>query len=253
MGKIAFITGATAGIGEATAHKLASQGWNLILTGRRKDRLESLAGVLKQTHGIDTFILQFDIRNAAACNSAWGNLPETWQIVDLLVNNAGLAAGRGPVQEGNPDDWEQMIDTNLKGLLYITRLVSPGMVARKHGHIINIGSVAGREAYPGGNVYCATKFAVEGLSRCMRIDLAPHQVRVTTISPGMVETEFSLVRFKGDADKAKEVYQGIEPLVAQDIAEAISWAVHQPERVCINDIYLTCTAQPNANISFRKG
>lgn len=248
MKKIALITGATAGIGEASAERFAREGWNLILTGRRRARLEKLADQLIESYQIACETLAFDVRDREAVEKACSSLSPEWQSIDLLLNNAGLALDKSPVQEGNPDDWDAMIDTNLKGLLYMTRAISPHMVKRKRGHIINLGSVAGREAYPGGNVYCATKFAVEGLSRAMRIDLVQHGIKVTSISPGLVETEFSIVRFKGNGEKANQVYQGFEPLVAADIAESIFWAASQPAHVCINDINLTCTAQASSTV-----
>lgn len=247
MKDIALITGATAGIGQACAHRFAAGGCStLILTGRRQDRLEQLCGALQQDFGTRCIPLQFDIRDRDAVLAAWESLPEADRQIDFLINNAGLALDKSPIHEGDPNDWDTMLDTNVKGLLYITRLVSPGMVARQQGHIINIGSIAGREAYPGGNVYCASKFAVEGLSRAMRIDLAPHRVRVSTISPGLVETEFSEVRFKGDKERAAQVYQGFSPLVARDIAASVWFIASQPAHICINDINLTCTAQASA-------
>lgn len=252
MNHITMVTGATAGIGEATARKFAAQGYDLILTGRRADRLEAFADALRASAGIQVQTRAFDVRDRAAVQAAWESLPAAWRQVEILVNNAGLAAGREPLQEGDPDDWDAMIDTNVKGLLYVTRLVLPEMVAAQRGHVINMGSVAGREVYPGGNVYCASKFAIEGLSRALRLDVAQHNIKVTTISPGLVETEFSLVRFKGDADKADAVYQGIEPLVGEDIAETIWFAASQPAHVCINDINITCTAQASSNLLVRK-
>ncbi|MCL4113175.1 UNVERIFIED_CONTAM: hypothetical protein GTU68_051192 [Idotea baltica] len=243
MNKIAFITGATAGIGEASAHRFASHGWNLILTGRRAERLDQLKATLVASYNIDR----------AAVENAWNSLSEPWQRVDLLLNNAGLALDKSPLPENNPDDWDTMIDTNVKGLLYMTRMVMPTMIARKSGHIINLGSVAGREVYPGGAVYCASKYAVEGLSRAMRLDLLQHKIRVTSISPGLVETEFSVVRFKGDEAKAEAVYQGYDPLVAKDIAECVYWAASQPPHVCINDIALTCTAQGDSRSLHKEG
>ena len=252
MNHITMITGATAGIGEATARKFAANGYDLILTGRRADRLAAVADALRATTGVQVQTLAFDVRDRAAVQAAWESLPAEWRHVEILVNNAGLAAGREPLQEGDPDDWDAMIDTNVKGLLYVTRLVLPEMVAAQRGHVINMGSVAGREVYPGGNVYCASKFAIEGLSRALRLDVAQHNIKVTTISPGLVETEFSLVRFKGDVDKADAVYQGIEPLVAADIAEMIWYAANQPAHICINDINITCTAQASSNLLVRK-
>ncbi len=252
MKHITMITGATAGIGEATARKFAGQGYDLILTGRRADRLEELAQALREADGVEVQILAFDVRNRADVQAAWDSLSADWRKVEILVNNAGLAAGREPLQEGDPDDWDAMIDTNVKGLLYVTRLVLPEMVAAQRGHVINMGSVAGREVYPGGNVYCASKFAIEGLSRALRLDVAQHNVKVTTISPGLVETEFSVVRFKGDAAKADAVYQGIDPLTGADIAEMIWFAASQPAHICINDINITCTAQASSNLLVRK-
>jgi 3-hydroxy acid dehydrogenase / malonic semialdehyde reductase len=252
MKHITMITGATAGIGEATARKFAGQGYDLILTGRRADRLEELAQALRDNAGVQVQTLVFDVRDRAAVQAAWDSLSADWRKVEILVNNAGLAAGREPLQEGDPDDWDAMIDTNVKGLLYVTRLVLPEMVAAQRGHVINMGSVAGREVYPGGNVYCASKFAIEGLSRALRLDVAQHNVKVTTISPGLVETEFSVVRFKGDAAKADAVYQGIDPLTGPDIAEMIWFAASQPAHICINDINITCTAQASSNLLVRK-
>lgn len=241
-----MITGATAGIGEACAHRFAQEGFDLILTGRRAERLHKICGDLEREHGIQCLGLSFDVREREAVTLAMESLGERWQQIDVLVNNAGLALDKSTIQEGNIDDWDTMIDTNVKGLLYVSRAVMPGMVKRKSGHIINIGSLAGKEVYPGGNVYCASKHAVEALSRAMRLDLVHDGVKVTSISPGLVETEFSIVRFKGNTDQAKAVYQGYEPLVARDIAESVWWAASQPPHVCINDIMLTCTAQANS-------
>jgi NADP-dependent 3-hydroxy acid dehydrogenase YdfG len=247
-----MITGASSGIGEACARKFAAQGHDLILTGRRADRLAVLSAELEAAHGVHVQQLVFDVRDRMAVQAAWDRLPQAWQAVEILVNNAGLAAGRDPLQTGDLDDWEAMIDTNLKGLLYVTRLILPGMVAAKRGHIINMGSIAGREVYPNGNVYCASKFAVEGLSRALRLDVAADQVKVTTISPGLVETEFSMVRFKGDQAKSDAVYAGLDPLTGTDIAEMVWFAASQPPHICINDINLTCTAQPSANMVVRR-
>jgi len=252
MKKIAFITGATAGIGEASAKRFASEGWNLVLTGRRAERLIQLKAELEAAFGLECQILVFDIRDRTAVEAAWNSLSEEWQAVDLLLNNAGLALDKSPLVENDPTDWDTMIDTNVKGLLYMTRMVMPAMIARRAGHIINLGSVAGREVYPGGAVYCASKFAVEGLSRAMRLDLLQHKIRVTSISPGLVETEFSVVRFKGDEAKADAVYQDYEPLVAEDIAECVYWAASQPPHVCINDIALTCTAQGDSRTLYKE-
>ncbi len=243
--KIALITGATAGIGKATAQLFASNNINLILTGRRKDRLQALESELKKTYGIEVISLCFDVQNSAAVTTALNSIPEGWRAIDILVNNAGLAMGLGPVQEGERRDWEQMIDTNIKGLLYVTRHISPWLVANKKGHIVNISSIAGTQTYPNGNVYCATKHAVVGLSKSMRIDLLPYGIRVTSISPGMVETEFSLVRFKGDEERAKKPYVGLQPLSADDIADTVWYAVSRKAHVNINDIEITPTAQAN--------
>lgn len=251
MQQIVFITGATAGIGEATAIKFAKNGWNLVLTGRRGERLKALASRLSSEFGVRAQTLEFDIRHRSAVEQAWESLPLEWRQIDLLINNAGLALDKSPIQDNDPDDWDVMIDTNVKGLLYMSRMIMPGMIERKQGHIINIGSIAGREVYAGGSIYCASKFAVEAISRSMRIDLLPHKIRVTSISPGLVETEFSVVRFKGDEAKADAVYQDYEPLVAKDIAESIYWAASQPPHVCINDILLTCTAQADSRTLYK--
>ncbi|MFW6227473.1 MAG: SDR family oxidoreductase [Bacteroidota bacterium] len=251
MNNIALITGATAGIGEATALLFARHGFRLILTGRRHDRLEKLATDIASTHPVDVKTLSFDIRNLEETQQAFKALPREWQNIDVLINNAGLAAGLDPIHEGNVEDWETMIDTNVKGLLYMTRLVSPLMVARKKGHIINIGSIAGKESYPKGNVYCGTKHAVEGITKGMRLDLAPHNIKVSSICPGAVETEFSMVRFKGDTTRADSVYEGFTPLYAEDIAEAILFAATRPPHVTINDMLIMPTAQANATTIIR--
>lgn len=243
--KIALITGATAGIGKATAQLFAANKINLILTGRRKDRLQTVESELKKNYGIEVLSLCFDVQNSAAVTTALNSIPEAWREIDVLVNNAGLAMGLGPIQEGELSDWEQMIDTNIKGLLYVTRHISPWLVANKKGHIVNISSIAGTQTYPNGNVYCATKHAVVGLSKSMRIDLLPYGIRVTSISPGMVETEFSLVRFKGDEERAKKPYVGLQPLSADDIADTVWYAVSRKAHVNINDIEITPTAQAN--------
>ena len=251
--KIALITGATSGFGKACAHIFAKNGYDLILTGRRTERLEKLAEELKSENGISIKTLSFDVRDLEATQHALHSIPEDWRSnIAVLVNNAGLAAGRGPIHEGSIDDWEQMIDTNIKGLLYVTRIVSPWLVSNQKGHIINIGSIAGKEAYPGGNVYCASKFAVDALSRSMRIDLIETGVKVTNIAPGAAETEFSLVRFKGDEDAAKKVYDGLIPLSSDDIAEAVFFAASRPEHVNINDIVIMPSAQASATVFHRK-
>lgn len=247
MQKIALITGATSGIGRATAITLAEKGLNLIITGRRETHLLSLKKEL-EAKGVSVLPLCFDVRNEAEVNEALSNLPTAWKKVDILVNNAGLAAGLNTLQEGSTDDWDRMIDTNVKGLLYVTRAIAPGMVERHIGQIINIGSIAGKEVYPNGNVYCATKHAVDALTKGMRMDLLPHNVRVTQICPGAVETEFSLVRFHGDSSRAAKVYEGFENLVAADIADCIWFVVSRPSHVNINDLVVMPTAQASATL-----
>ena len=243
---IALITGATSGFGEAIARKLSQEGYKVIITGRRRERLETLTAAIQSAGGA-CVPLCFDIRDQHATEAAWNSLPEPWKNVDVLVNNAGLAAGREPVELGNPDDWNRMIDTNIKGILHISRLVIPVMKEKKSGTIIHIGSIAGREGYPGGNVYSATKFAVEALTRSMRIDLLPFGIRVGQIAPGAAETEFSLVRFHGDRHKADAVYDGFEPLHAEDIADAAWFMVSRPPHVCIQDMLIMPTAQAGAS------
>ncbi len=251
INKTALITGASAGFGKATAEILAANGWNLIICGRRKVRLDVLERQLKEKYKVDVLSLSFDIRNNEEVKKAIATLTDKWKEIDLLVNNAGLASGFAAIQEGNTDDWELMIDTNVKGLLYMTRCIAPMMIARKQGHIINIGSVAGKEVAALGNVYCATKHAVDALTKAMRIELLSHNIKVTQIAPGMAETEFSIVRFKGDDERAKNVYKGIEPLHAEDIAETIWWIVSRPPHVNINDIVIMPTAQANATTLIR--
>lgn len=247
MKKIALVTGATSGIGEATALKLASNGFDMVITGRRQERLNILKHKLEED-GTHVLTLCFDVRNEEEVRRALGNLPSGWQDIDLLVNNAGLAAGLEPVQQGDSADWNRMIDTNVKGLLYVTRSISQGMIARKKGHIINIGSIAGKEVYPNGNVYCATKHAVDALTKGVRFDLLPHNIKVTQICPGAVETEFSIVRFHGDKSRADKVYEGYECLVADDVAECIWFAVSRPPHVNINDMVVMPTAQVSASV-----
>lgn len=252
MNKIAFITGASAGIGEATAHILASNGYHLILNARRKDRIEKLAIDLKNQFGVNCHCLVFDVRLHTEVKNAIESLPLEWQNIDVLVNNAGLASGLAPVYDGDLNDWEAMIDTNVKGLLYVSKYILPILKHKGSGHVINIGSIAGKEVYANGNVYCATKHAVDALSKGMRIELAPFGVKVTAIHPGAVETEFSIVRFHGDEEKAKKVYEGFENLVAADIAEAIWFCLNRPFRVNINELIIMPTAQPVASIINRK-
>jgi len=243
MKQIALITGATSGIGEATAMLLAKNNFRIIITGRRKDKLDLLCEKLIAETNTDVLVLNFDIRNLTENELAVKSLPYEWQNIDVLVNNAGLAAGFNTLQDGDIDDWERMIDTNIKGLLYITRLISPKMINRGKGHIINISSVAGKETYPFGNVYCATKHAVQSLTKGMRIDMLKHGIKVSSVSPGAVETEFSLVRFNGNENRAKEVYRGFTPLNANDIADAILYIVTRPKHVNIDDILIMPTDQ----------
>lgn len=243
MKPIALITGATSGIGEATALLLAKNNYNIIITGRRKDRLNLLQKKVTSESNSEVYILNFDIRNLSETETAIKSLPKEWQNIDVLINNAGLAAGFSTLQDGNIDDWERMIDTNLKGLLYITRIISPKMVKRSTGHIINISSIAGKETYPFGNVYCATKHAVQSITKGMRIDMLKHGIKVSSICPGAVETEFSLVRFNGDKNKAKQVYKGFTPLYAQDIADTILFIVTRPKHVNIDDVLIMPTDQ----------
>jgi 3-hydroxy acid dehydrogenase/malonic semialdehyde reductase len=249
---IAFITGATAGIGKASAEIFAKNGYHLVITGRRKERLENLAEELKKAYGVKVHTLCFDIRKLNEVKTHMASLPEAFQQIDVLLNNAGLSSGLSPIQEGNTDDWDVMIDTNIKGLLYMTREVSQLMITHKKGHIINMGSIAGKEVYANGNVYCATKFAVDALTKAMRIDMLPHGIKVSSIDPGMVETEFSVVRFHGDEERAKKVYEGVQPLTAEDIAETIFWVASRPPHVNINDLVIMPTVQANTTHLTRK-
>lgn len=248
MRKIALITGATAGFGKAIAERLAKEGYNLIVTGRRKERLDELKTRLETGHKVEVLPLSFDVRSYDEVEKNLGNLPAGWKNIDVLVNNAGLAVGLNPIHEGVVDDWERMIDTNVKGLLYVTRVISPGMVARKSGHIVNIGSIAGREVYPNGNVYCATKHAVAALSQAMRIDMLKYGIKTTLVAPGFAETEFSLVRFKGDEKRAAKVYDGLIPLDAEDIADAVYYALSVPDHVDIQDVLVMPKVQGNATL-----
>lgn len=249
---IAFITGATAGIGKATAGLFAKNGYKIIITGRRKERLDAFSEELRIRYKADVLALNFDVRKLSEVESAIASIPESWRKIDVLVNNAGLAVGLNPIQDGVTDDWERMIDTNVKGLLYMTRTLAPLMIANGHGHIVNIGSIAGKEVYANGNVYCATKHAVDALTKGMRIDLLPHNIKVTAVNPGMVETEFSIVRFKGDDERAGNVYKGLEPLRAEDIAETVYWVATRPPHVNINDIVIMPAVQANATTTIRK-
>ena len=248
----AFITGASAGFGEAIAETLANEGYHLIIAARRTERLEALKSRLSHL-SIDVQIITMDVRNEAEVTSAVASLAENVRNhIEILVNNAGLAVGRGPIDQGISDDWERMIDTNVKGLLYVTKAVVPFLKIQKHGHIVNIASIAGKEVYPGGNVYCASKHAVDALSRSMRIDLVSYGIKVTNIAPGAAETEFSLVRFKGDQSTADSVYDGFNALQAQDIADSVLFAVTRPAHVNISDITIMPTAQASATIVHKK-
>ncbi|MDB5031466.1 MAG: ydfG 1 [Mucilaginibacter sp.] len=252
MAKIALITGATAGIGEACANLFARENYNLILTGRRLDRLEKLAAHLNKKYNTEVAVCAFDVRDREQVITNLNNLPEKWKKVNVLINNAGLSQGLDPIQNGSLDDWDTMIDTNVKGLLYVSKVVSNWMITNGTGHIVNIGSIAGKEVYPNGNVYCATKHAVDALNKGMRIDLVSHGIKVTAVHPGAAETEFSEVRFHGDKERAKKVYDGFEPLVAADIAESIWFVVTRPAHVNINELTIMPTAQASATVIFRK-
>lgn len=249
---IALVTGATSGIGKSSAKIFAKNNYNLIITGRRQERLDELKKELESNHNIKVLTLCFDIRKQNEVEKAITSLPEEYKAIDVLVNNAGLAAGLAPIQDGNIDHWERMIDTNIKGLLYMTKAVSKLMIARNKGHIINVGSIAGKEAYANGNVYCGTKHAVDALNKGMRIDLLPYNIKVSAINPGMVETEFSIVRFDGDTERAKKVYEGLQPLMPDDIAETIYWMASRPAHVNINDVIIMPTAQANSTTVNRK-
>jgi len=252
MNKTILISGATSGIGASCAHVFAKENDRLILCGRRQDRLNALVETLTSQYGPRFLSLCFDVRNREEVFNTIQSLPQDWKNIDILINNAGLARGLSTLQEGNVDYWDQMIDTNVKGLLYLTRAVVPGMIERQSGHIINIGSIAGREAYPNGNVYCASKAAVDSLSKSMRIDLLPHGIKVTQIAPGAAETEFSLVRFDGDAEKAANVYKGFQPLTPDDVADAVRYVATLPAHVNVNDMLLMPAAQASAGIFNKK-
>ena len=243
--KTAFITGATSGFGKEIAFLFAQNNWKVIITGRRKERLAAIENELRQLYNAEVHSLCFDVRNRNETEAVIASLQGAWKDIDLLVNNAGLAAGLATIQEGQPEDWDLMIDTNLKGILNVSRCILPGMIEKRRGHIINLGSIAGKKAYLKGNVYCATKAAVDALSEGMRIDLLPHGIKVTLINPGAAETEFSLVRLKGDQTAAKKVYEGYDPLQAKDIAEVVYFAATRPEHVVLNDIVMTPIAQAN--------
>lgn len=247
MSKIILVTGASSGFGKAIAEKFAAGGWNLILTARREEKLAEVASSIEKKYGVKTLSLVFDIQNRKDCLEKLGNLPTEWQAVNILVNNAGLALGRDPFDQADLDDWETMIDTNIKGLLYASKAVIP-YLKKQEGHIINIGSTAGKEVYKDGNVYCATKHAVDAITKAQRIDLLPYKIKVTAIHPGAALTDFSLVRFKGDESKANPVYEGYQPLLAEDIADTAWFVANTPAHVCINDIVMTCVAQANSTM-----
>lgn len=253
MNNIVLITGASSGIGKETARIFAAHNFNLILCGRRKERLEELKSELLDKKDIQVKLLAFDIRDQSLCSRSFQSLENEWQNIDILVNNAGLASGFDPIHEGDLEDWETMIDTNIKGLLYMTRLISPQMVSRQTGHIINICSTAGKEAYPNGNVYCATKFAVDALTKTMRLDLHKYNIRVSQVAPGHVEeTEFALVRFHGDTEKSK-IYEDFKPLRSRDVAEVIYFISSRPSHVNIQDVLMMGTQQAGSNFIDRSG
>ena len=244
--KIVFITGATSGFGKACAYKFAENGYKLILNGRRHERLNTLKEELEKQYGSHCYLLPFDVRNQQEVFAAAGQLTEEWRQIDILINNAGLAAGKDLFHDADIRDWENMIDTNIKGLLYVSKAIIPLMIKRGKGHIINMGSIAGKQVYEKGNVYCASKFAVDAISKSMRIDLLEHQIKVTAIHPGAAETEFSLVRFKGNEEEARKVYEGFQPLTANDVADVVFYTASLPEHVCINDVEVTALQQANA-------
>jgi 3-hydroxy acid dehydrogenase/malonic semialdehyde reductase len=246
LDKTILITGATSGFGEATARILAKSSYRLILTGRRIERLQKLKSELEMFSHSEVYLLNFDVTNEQEVNKAIDSLPLAWKKIDVLINNAGLASGLSRIQDGDTSDWNKMIDTNIKGLLYVTKAVVPFMINQNQGHIINLGSTAARDVYDRGNVYCATKFAVDALSKSMRIDLLEHQIKVSQINPGAAETEFSLVRFAGDESKAKAAYNGYIPLCADDVASIIKMVIELPKNVCINDLVVTSLAQANS-------
>ncbi len=248
QGKTVLITGASSGIGQACAVAFAGEGARLIIAARRVDRLKRLAADLVKSHGAEILIRKLDVTQRLEVNAVIGKLPRAWRSIDILVNNAGLSRGLDKLQEGDFQDWEEMIDTNVKGLLYVTRAVLPGMVARGSGHVVNIGSIAGHEVYPGGNVYCATKHAVKALNKAMRMDVLGSGIRVTSIDPGMAQTEFSLVRFHGDRGRAAKVYQGLQPLSGADIAEAVVWSCGRPPHVNIEQLIITPTDQASVSM-----
>lgn len=252
MTKIALITGASSGIGQACAQRFAKESYHLILTGRRRERLEKLKEELTSDFGVEIVLLSFDVRNNDDVVKELNSLDEKWKNIDVLINNAGLAAGKDPINEGSLDDWDRMVDTNIKGLLYVSKVVIPWMTSRKKGNIVNIASIAGKEVYPEGNVYCASKHAVDALSKGMRMDLVSYGIRVINIAPGLVDTEFSEVRFHGDKEKANSVYEGYKPLVGADIADCIYFAISRPQHVQIGDMLILPTAQASSTLLFKE-
>jgi len=250
--KIAFITGATAGIGAATAVKFAENNYNIIITGRRNKKLEELTELIQKKYNVEVLKLCFDVRNLNEVKDNINSLENEWKEIDVLVNNAGLAVGLNPIDQGIIDDWERMIDTNIKGLLYVSRNIIPLMIENGKGHIVNLGSIAGRDTYINGNVYCGTKAAVDAITKGMRMDLLGKGIKVTLIEPGAVETEFSLVRFKGDSERAKNVYKGFKALTPEDIADAIYYVCSLPSHVNINDMLIMPTAQASASLIYKK-
>ena len=252
MNRTAIVTGATSGFGRAIALRLAGLGYQLIVTGRRKELLDTLTAEISEKYSASVLALNFDVRDFEACEEAVNSLPDEFKSIDLLVNNAGLAAGAAPFDQSLLEDFDRMIDTNVKGLLYMTKLIVPGMIESQAGHIVNISSIAGIEVYPSGSVYCASKHAVNAITKGLRIDLVKHGIRVSSISPGMAETEFSIVRYHGDTEKAKAVYNGLTPLNAEDIADALEFIVTRPAHVSINDIQINPSQQANTYISHRK-
>lgn len=252
MNKIALITGATSGIGKSTALIFAQNKYNVIITGRRKNLLDELTNEIKSKNNVEVLALNFDVRDKNDVKKYLENLPKEWDNIDVLVNNAGLALGINTLQDANTDDWERMIDTNVKGLLYVSKVISNKMIKNQKGHIINIGSIAGRQNYGGNNAYCATKHAVESITQTLRIDLLPYNIRVSSVNPGAAETEFSIVRFSGDKNKADKVYEGYQPLTPDDIADTIYYVASRPAHVCINDVLIMPTAQANIHNVFRK-
>ncbi len=251
--KIVMITGATSGFGKAIAERFAKEGYQCIITGRRSEKLALISETLSSQYQAKVLPLVFDVQDKQAVADAVASLPEDWRSIDVLINNAGLALGRDSFDNANMDDWETMLDTNVKGLLYVSKAVLPLMIPNKKGHIINLGSIAGKEVYKDGSVYCASKHAVDAISKGMRIDLLPHKIKVTAIHPGSADTEFSVVRYKGDESKAALVYEGYTPLHAEDIADIAYYCASLPAHVCINDLVVTCTSQANGTVMYKGG